>query len=37
MYTAHEPQGAVKAYLDWIQNSPEAQAIVGQLGFVPIK
>ncbi len=37
MYTAREPQGAVKDYLDWIQSSPEAQAIVGQLGFVPIK
>jgi len=37
MYTAHEPQGAVKAYLDWIQSSPEAQAIVAQLGFVPKK
>lgn len=35
MYTAGEPQGAVKAYLEWIL-SPEAQAIVIELGFVPI-
>jgi phosphate transport system substrate-binding protein len=37
MYTAGEPKGAVKDYLDWILTSPEAQAIVGKLGFVPIK
>jgi phosphate transport system substrate-binding protein len=36
MYTAGEPAGAVKDYLDWIQHSPEAQEIVGKLGFVPI-
>jgi phosphate transport system substrate-binding protein len=36
MYTAGQPTGAVKDYLDWIL-SPEAQAIVAQLGFVPIK
>jgi phosphate transport system substrate-binding protein len=35
MYTAGEPQAVEKAYLDWIQ-SPEAQQIVEQLGFVPI-
>jgi phosphate transport system substrate-binding protein len=35
MYTAGQPTGAVKAYLDWIV-SPEAQAIVANLGFVPI-
>ena len=35
MYTAGQPAGAVKAYLDWIV-SPEAQAIVANLGFVPI-
>jgi phosphate transport system substrate-binding protein len=35
MYTAGEPTGAVKAYLDWIL-SPEAQEIVAELGFVPI-
>jgi len=37
MYTAGDPIGAVKDYLDWIQTSAEAQAIVGKLGFVPIK
>ncbi len=36
MYTAGNPSGAVKAYLDWIL-SPEAQAIVARLGFVPVK
>ncbi len=36
MYTAGQPTGAVKDYLDWIL-SPEAQAIVANLGFVPIK
>jgi phosphate transport system substrate-binding protein len=35
MYTAGEPAGAVKDYLDWIL-SPEAQQIVADLGFVPI-
>lgn len=35
MYTAGEPTGAVKAYLDWIL-SAEAQEIVAELGFVPI-
>jgi len=35
MYTAGEPTGAVKDYLDWIL-SPEAQEIVARLGFVPI-
>ncbi len=35
MYTAGQPSGAVKAYLDWIM-SPDAQQIVTQLGFVPI-
>jgi phosphate transport system substrate-binding protein len=37
MYTAGDPQGAAKDYLDWIRTSPEAQDIVGKLGFVPIK
>ena len=37
MYTSGPPQGAVKDYLDWILNSPDAQAIVSKLGFVPIK
>jgi phosphate transport system substrate-binding protein len=36
MYTAGQPAGAVKDYLDWIF-SDEAQAIVADLGFVPIK
>ncbi len=37
MYTAGDPQGPVKDYLDWIRTSSEAQDIVGKLGFVPIK
>lgn len=36
MYTAGQPTGVVRAYLDWIL-SPVAQAIVTELGFVPIK
>jgi len=36
MYTAGAPTGAVAAYLEWIF-SPEAQAIVAELGFVPIR
>lgn len=35
MYTQNVPTGAIKEYLDWIF-SPEAQAIVKELGFVPI-
>jgi phosphate transport system substrate-binding protein len=35
MYTAGQPSGEIKDYLDWILK-PEAQAIVKQLGFVPI-
>ena len=35
MYTAGEPQGELKAYLEWIL-SPEAQQIVQDLGFVPV-
>jgi phosphate transport system substrate-binding protein len=35
MYTASQPEGAVKAYLEWIL-SPEAQQIVIELGFVPV-
>jgi len=35
MYTAGEPTGAVKTYLDWILSS-DAQEIVVELGFVPI-
>lgn len=36
MYTSGEPTGAVKDYMDWIF-SLEAQTIVAELGFVPIK
>ncbi|HEY5269903.1 MAG TPA: phosphate ABC transporter substrate-binding protein [Anaerolineales bacterium] len=36
MYTAGEPAGAIKDYINWIL-SPEAQTIVANLGFVPIK
>ena len=36
MYTNGEPSGRIQAYLNWIQ-SPEAQEIVTELGFVPIK
>jgi phosphate transport system substrate-binding protein len=35
MYTAGEPQGVVKTYLEWIL-SPEGQEIVLELGFVPV-
>ena len=37
MYTAGEPTGEAKVYLDWVMKSPEAQQIVNKLGFVPIK
>ncbi len=36
IYTAGEPQGAVSEYLDWIMG-PEGQAIVLDLGFVPLE
>jgi phosphate transport system substrate-binding protein len=36
MYTSGEPTGLVREYMDWIL-SPEAQEIVLELGFVPIK
>lgn len=36
MYTDGEPRGVVKAYLEWIL-SAEAQQIVTDLGFVPVK
>lgn len=36
MYTSNQPTGAVKEYLDWIF-TPEAQQIVMELGFVPIR
>jgi phosphate transport system substrate-binding protein len=35
MYTAGQPGGEIKNYLDWIFTD-DAQAIVKQLGFVPI-
>ncbi len=35
MYTAGEPTGQVKAYLDWILS--EGQALVPELGFVPLQ
>jgi phosphate transport system substrate-binding protein len=35
IYTAGEPEGQIRAYLDWIL-SPAAQEIVLELGFVPI-
>ena len=35
MYTAGEPSGEIKTYLEWILQ-PEAQEIVRELGFVPI-
>jgi phosphate transport system substrate-binding protein len=36
MYTRGQPAGQVKAYMDWVLGS-EAQIIVAQLGFVPVK
>ena len=36
MYTDGEPTGVVKDYLDWML-SAEAQEIVAELGFVPVK
>jgi phosphate transport system substrate-binding protein len=35
MYTAGEPSGAVKAYLDWVMG--EGQKLVTDLGFVPLR
>lgn len=35
MYTAGEPQGAVKDYMDWILT--RGQDIVANIGFVPLK
>lgn len=35
MYTAGEPTGAIAEYLDWILG-PQGQAIVAELGFVPL-
>jgi phosphate transport system substrate-binding protein len=36
MYTAGEPQGQIKTYLEWILG-PAAQQTVLDLGFVPVK
>ena len=36
MYTAGEPEGIVAAYLEWVVSN-EAQTIVTELGFVPLK
>ena len=36
MYTAGKPPIIIMEYLDWIQ-SPEAQFIVIELGFVPLE
>ncbi|MEW6717975.1 MAG: PstS family phosphate ABC transporter substrate-binding protein [Chloroflexota bacterium] len=35
MYTAGEPAGEVKEYMDWVLS--EGQVLVSELGFVPIK
>jgi phosphate transport system substrate-binding protein len=35
MYTAGEPTGEIKAYLDWILG--EGQVLVSELGFVPLR
>ncbi|MDY6877018.1 MAG: PstS family phosphate ABC transporter substrate-binding protein [Chloroflexota bacterium] len=35
MYTAGKPEGIIADYLAWIL-SPDGQAIVGELGFVPL-
>lgn len=35
-YTAGEPTGTAKTWIDWIM-SPDGQAIVEKLGFVPVK
>jgi phosphate transport system substrate-binding protein len=35
MYTAGEPQGEVKAFIDWVL-SPEGQKLVESEGFVPL-
>lgn len=35
MYTAGQPTGHIADYLDWIMG-PEGQAIVAELGFVPL-
>jgi phosphate transport system substrate-binding protein len=35
MYTSDEPTGAIGDYMNWVF-SAEAQAIVAELGFVPV-
>jgi phosphate transport system substrate-binding protein len=35
MYTAGEPSGRIKTYLDWILS--DGQSLVRELGFVPLK
>jgi phosphate transport system substrate-binding protein len=35
MYTLGEPQGAVKAFIEWIR-SPGGQKLVAEQGFVPL-
>jgi ABC-type phosphate transport system substrate-binding protein len=35
MYTAGEPTGQVKAYMDWILDG--GQTLVAELGFVPLR
>jgi phosphate transport system substrate-binding protein len=35
MYTAGEPSGEIKTYLDWILS--DGQAWVSDLGFVPLQ
>ena len=35
MYTAGEPTGAVRAYLDWVLS--DGQTLVSELGFVPLR
>ncbi len=36
MYTAGEPRGEVKAFIDWVL-SPAGQALVSKEGFVPVQ
>jgi phosphate transport system substrate-binding protein len=36
IYTAGEPEGVIKIYLEWIL-SEEAQQVVSRLGFVPVE
>jgi phosphate transport system substrate-binding protein len=36
IYTAGEPEGAVREYLDWIMGE-QGQSIVLELGFVPLQ